>query len=229
MNKTEINGQNWVSIYKETSFGNKYPSSYLVSLYYRIIKNYLPKIEGNRKYRALDFGCSFGANAMMLRDAGLEVYGVDISPDAIKYCIKNGKFDVEHFVSVNLLTEKWPFSKKMDLIIASEVLYYFSDKDLKKLLDLFKTHMVSKGLLYANMPSFNHPLYREYSRKKATSEGLLRIQKSQTADRELFVRVLSDKTEMKEIFSQFDEIGIFHTVEEFESETEEFHFIGMNI
>lgn len=131
MNKTEINGQNWVSIYKETSFGNKYPSSYLVSLYYRIIKNYLPKIEGNRKYRALDFGCSFGANAMMLRDAGLEVYGVDISPDAIKYCIKNGKFDVEHFVSVNLLTEKWPFSKKMDLIIASEVLYYFSDKDLK--------------------------------------------------------------------------------------------------
>lgn len=58
---------------------------------------------------------------------------------------------------------------------------------------------------------------------------MLRIQKSQTADRELFVRVLSDKTEMKEIFSQFDEIGIFHTVEEFESETEEFHFIGMNI
>lgn len=229
MNKTEINEQNWVSIYKETSFGNKYPSSYFVSLYYRTIKNYLPLKAESRRYRVLDFGCSFGANSKVLRDAGLEVYGVDISPDAIKYCIEQEKFERNHFVSKNLLTEKWPFAEKFDLIIASEVLYYFSNNDLKKLLELFKTHMNPKGVIYANMPSFNHPLYREYVGKEVDTDGLLRIKKSGTADKELFVRVLNDKKEMREIFSNFEEVAILHTVEEFESEVEEFHFIGMNI
>lgn len=228
MNKTEVNEQNWCSIYKETTFGNKYPSSYLVSLYYRIIKKYLPKTEENRPYRVLDFGCSFGANSMIFKDDGLEVYGVDISSDAIKHCIENGKFDADHFVSSNLLTEKWPFSEKMDLIIALQVLQYFSNKDLKKLLNILQEHMVLNGVFLADIPSFNHPFYREYQGKKADEDGLLRIKKSGKADKELYVRVLSDKSEMRQIFPQFKEVATLHMVEEFESEVEEFYFIGLN-
>lgn len=156
--KTRFNQDRWIEIYEKTNFGNRYPSSYLVSVYHRIIKEHLPKTK--ERARVLDFGCSFGANSSMLLDCGLDVYGVDISEEAIKYCTEKKGFDSEKFIACDILSDecklKDVYSEKFDLIIASEILYYFSSADLDRILHLFNKFLKRDGVIYANMPGYSY-------------------------------------------------------------------------
>ena len=77
------NSETWQDIYKNSSFGNRYPSSYLVSLFHNRIKHMLgPKKAEDTNI--LDFGCSFGANSMMFNRLGYNTYGIDVSVEAIE-------------------------------------------------------------------------------------------------------------------------------------------------
>lgn len=225
---TELNSKTWEEIYENSNFGNRYPSSYLVSLYYRIIKNQIV-LHTNRPIKVLDFGCSFGANSKMLMDAGCDVYGIDISTVAIDYCVNELGFDKSKFRVCNVLENNFSIEKefgKFDLIIASECLYYFTKGDLDILLKKFQDSLYEDGIFYTNMSTYHHELYKDYKEVEPDKDGMTRVESSGTADQPLFVRLIHNKEEMRMVFSCFKEITTLRTICEMTVENESLHYIG---
>lgn len=224
---TKKNSLAWSKVYEETGFGNKYPTDGLVSLYHHFMKPELKQLE--RPAKVLDFGCSHGANARFFEDLGCEVYGIDISSDAIAYCIREQGFDKDKFASCDVLKEDLSIEEMFgtfDLVIASECLYYFSKTDFDKLLQKFYDCMNPGAVIYGNMHTWNHDLYRKYQAAGANEEGLTEIPASGTAALPMWVRIVEDKEEMRKIFGIFQEIVTKRSSLELETDTETLHYIG---
>lgn len=224
MNTTKHNGDSWVDIYKNTGFGNKYPSSYFVSLFHSEIKHLF---SGRDIIKVLDFGCSFGANSRMLFDSGrCDIYGIDISDVAIKYCINNNHLPASQFVCTDVLEEGIPFDEKFDLIVCSEVLLYFDNENIHKLMMLFIDSLREGGVLYASMPTTNHCLYCNHVYDE-NYDNMMKIPKSHTADGELFANPVVDKKDIESKMFPFKIISAYLTREERkEGLNEEIHYIG---
>lgn len=224
---TKQNAAAWAKVYQTSSFGNRYPTDGLVSLYYHFIKKDLE----NRSHpvKVLDFGCSHGANAAFFSELGFDVYGIDISKDAVDCCIVTHGFDKSRFRACDLLGDHLSVRElfgTFDLIIASECLYYFSQADFEALLLNFEDCMKEHAVIYANMHTWNHPLYRDYQHTPANAEGLVEIPASGTAALPLQVRIVADKHQMRQLFHRFEETAVVRSILELESECETLHFIG---
>ena len=224
---TKNNSLAWSKIYQTTSFGNKYPTDGLVSLYYHFMKNEV----GSLGYPAkvLDFGCSHGANARFFAGLGFDVYGIDISEDAISYCRKEQGFDSRKFKACDVLDDGVSIAEmfgEFDMVVASECLYYFSEADFGRLLQEFYACMRENAVFYANMHTWNHHLYRKYRMLGTDEDGLAEIPASGTADLPLRVRIVEDKKQMRGLFQVFEEIATVRSILELETENETLHFIG---
>ncbi len=224
---TKRNSRAWSEVYRTTAFGNAYPSDGLVSIYHHFIKKEL----GGSAHppKVLDFACSHGANAKFFESLGFDAYGIDISKEAIDYCIQEQGFDPEKFAACDILSGEQSLKEMFgtfDLVIASECLYYFSERDLNRLLQEFKSCMKEGAVFYANMHTWNHQLYRNYEHAGKNAEGLTEISESGTAGLPLGVRIVRDKEEMRQLFGTFQEIATVRSVLELESENETLHFIG---
>lgn len=224
---TSQNAQAWEEVYRTTEFGNQYPTDGLISLYHHFMKQELAVL--GRRVKVLDFGCSHGANAKYFADLGFDVYGIDISKKAVDYCIRKQGFDSRKFAACDVLKEEGLIRNMFgtfDLVIALECLFYFSKKDLDKLLLEFYDCMNEDAIIYTNMHNWNHQLYRPYRDAGVDEEGFANILTSGVADLPLHVRIVEDKNEVRSIFSRFREIKTVRSVLELESECETIHFIG---
>ncbi len=115
----------------------------LKRIIYKYFKNKLKK----RKLRILDLGCGTGFNLYMLREFG-EVYGIDISEEALKICKKNGFKNVKLGDAHNLDCFGDNF---FDLVIAVELFEHLED-DLKALAEVRRV-LKKDGLLIGTTPA----------------------------------------------------------------------------
>src|SRR3989338_11472275 len=107
-------------------------------------------IKNNEKIKILDVGCGTGYNIKIMRKFG-EVYGIDYSKEAIKFCKLNKVKNVK-IASV----EKIPFKDNtFDLVTSFEVLYHQNVKDYKKAIIEFHRILNKDGLLILRLPAFN--------------------------------------------------------------------------
>lgn len=96
----------------------------------------------------LDVGCGVGKLGKKFKDFGNEVFGVDISANAIR---KSRKLLDGAFV-VDLLSDKLPFSNhKFDLVICSEVIEHLTDSI--NLLKEVRRVMKRNGVLILTTPN----------------------------------------------------------------------------
>lgn len=132
-----------------------------------IIFRNMPK---KKELKILDVGCSGGINMKFLKEKKFKnVFGIDISKQAIESCKKNGIKNV-------LLMEgsKTSFKdKEFDIIIASDVLEHI--KDDEKALSEWGRILKDNGKLILFVPAFNflwnnhdniNHHYRRYSKKE---------------------------------------------------------------
>ncbi len=86
----------------------------------RIINDFAPKT-------VLDAGCALGMLVKILRDRGVEAYGIDIS----EYAINNVDDSIKPYCAVCSLTEALPanFPPKFDLVFSSEVIEHLYEED----------------------------------------------------------------------------------------------------
>ena len=121
----------WEKIHSQRAWG-KYPNEELVRF---IGRNFfkIPKKE-RRNIRILEVGCGQGANLWFLAKEGFDVYGIDISPSAIKKAEKylgeayNVKADLRVVDARELPYENQFF----DVVIDCATIQHFSFKDHKK-------------------------------------------------------------------------------------------------
>lgn len=225
MDYIKENKTSWNKSY-EKGWGNKYVDTDLVSLYFHYIKPNL-KFSEKTKLKCLDFGCSLGANTKFFAEQGFEVYGIDISDIAIKNCVKINNFDITHFKACNLLEcgdLSEIFNIKFDLIIVSNVLYYFSKQDVKVILNHFKNALCIGGIIYANWVTYNHDMYRDYKGKEKS--GMISVGESGSVKENLHVYCIEDKEEMLQNMSMFNLLSIKRSVLELQGENEMIHYIG---
>ena len=104
---------------------------------------------GNRRFRrALEAGASIGVFTQMLAELCDELLAVDVSERAVAAASERLK-GLEHVrVERRTLPEEMP-EGPFDLILASEVLYYFPREEMLAMLDAFETILAPGGALLA--------------------------------------------------------------------------------
>jgi predicted TPR repeat methyltransferase len=107
------------------------------------------EVLGERRFRrALEAGASIGVFTVMLADHCEELLAVDVSERAVAAARErlSGRRNVR--VERRTLPEEMP-DGPFDLIVASEVLYYFTREDLIAALEAFERELARRGALLA--------------------------------------------------------------------------------
>ncbi len=102
-----------------------------------------------RRGKILDVGCSIGSLIRFLAGNGYkDLYGIDVSGDAIAACRKSGLKNVFVMDAAKL---KFP-DKKFDVIVASDIVEHIEDHDM--VIREFKRVLKPNGKLLVFVPAF---------------------------------------------------------------------------
>ena len=129
---------------------------------YKLIKNF------DRNIKILEIGCASGSLLELLIVNGFKnIYGIDISEEAIKLCKKKGIKNCHVMDAVNMKFK----NEEFDLIIAADVLEHIKDHNIA--LNEWKRILKKNGKMIIFVPAFkflwsdhdyiNHH-YRRYSK-----------------------------------------------------------------
>ncbi len=109
----------------------------------RDVLYYYVKKSSQTSSRVLDAGCGTGENMMFLQSLGHEVFGFDLSKDAISFCKKRGLRNVQT-ADVTKIPHK---NNYFDLILNLDVLGTLSQNQRKKAIQEFYRLLKPKGYL----------------------------------------------------------------------------------
>ncbi|MDP8983205.1 MAG: methyltransferase domain-containing protein, partial [Acidobacteriota bacterium] len=111
----------------------------------RIVASLAPK-------RVLDAGCAMGFLVEMLRDRGVEAYGLDVS----EYAIAQVRPDIAPYCKVAALEE--PIAGKFDLITCIEVLEHLTEEQARAA--ILNMSRATDTILFSSTPSdFDEPTH----------------------------------------------------------------------
>lgn len=110
-----------------------------------LLDKYLPQ---KKRLKILDAGCGAGAALEYLSKYG-ETIGVDISDEALKFAVRQGKVLKADITNL-------PFKdSSFDLVFCYGVLYHMWVKDERKALDEFRRVLKSGGILLLEEPAYD--------------------------------------------------------------------------
>ena len=208
-------------------YGTSYPESSVIRLYELFYRQSMGK-EANGK-KLLDFGCARGVHSQYFIDKGFDVYGIDISEEAIKYCKEN--IDEDRFKSIDIVDENIDlyevFGCKFDVIFANHVLYCFDNDDLQKILEKFNSILNEDGIVIFTMMTTNCYYYNFIDNEKSKFE-LKRVELDRNGIKdEYFINFTNNEVDLRYKFRIFDELYIgkydFYAPE---GSTEHLYYIG---
>ena len=104
-------------------------------------------LAGQTGSKILDVGCGTGANLALFQKFGT-VFGVDVSPDAVRYCRQRGFLNVQEGRAEAL---SFP-DKTFDMVAAVELLEHMQDDE--KVLGEFSRVLKKGGLLFLTVPAY---------------------------------------------------------------------------
>ena len=112
-----------------------------------MISDLVPKLS----WKVLDVGTSTGSNLRLLNNMGFEdVTGLDLNPEAIRFCAEKGLGDVKLGDVENLPFENETF----DLILATDIIEHVDD-DGRAVRELQRV-LTPGGKLLITVPAFRH-------------------------------------------------------------------------
>lgn len=141
---------------------------------WNFLKQYLP----GKKLKILDAGCGTGGMMKEMKSLG-DVWGIDLSPYAIKYCREKDLSQVK-LASV----EEIPFDDNcFDLVTSFDVLYHQRVKSDTKAFSEFYRVLKPNGLLLLRVPAYNwlwgkHDLIVATRHRYARNELSKKLQKA---------------------------------------------------
>lgn len=137
--------QEYQNIYSNESSHFYYISMHnFISL---LLHKYLPS---NRKNVILDAGCGTGLLLQKMQKLG-QTYGVDISPEAIRFCHKR---KLKNIQQGSILKLKFP-KEYFDVITSVDVLYHQQVRDDTKAVDEFYRVLKPGGVVVIKVPALD--------------------------------------------------------------------------
>jgi len=116
--------------------------------YETLHRQVLSRLEATFKYKKisiLDAGCGTGGLLLHLQQNGYhDIYGFDLSNDAVKYCIERDLTVETH--NLNELSDAFA-GIFFDVIISNDTMYYLNVNEIKVLLDSCVERLKPDGLL----------------------------------------------------------------------------------
>ena len=135
--------------FEELYKGSQDPWSFATSEYERRkYERTLDALEGRRFRRALELGCSIGVFTAMLAPRCDELLAVDISRRAVDLARERLADFPNVRVERRTLPEETP-EGPFDLIVASEILYYFTEEAMLAALRRFEEELAPGGSILA--------------------------------------------------------------------------------
>jgi SAM-dependent methyltransferase len=216
---------------KNTNYWDKgyyapHTENFIFRTYARILKPEFG-LSGDQQENVLDFGCGEGANLCFFANKGFNVYGVDISKEAISNCKVLMPDQASHFKVIPAKPEVGQnyFEQQMDLIIAVQSLYYLSDSDLTVCLENLYRQLKPGGLFYATMMG-TRCYYYKYTQPYEQGLRTLRFppnHRLQVTD--YFLRFVDSESDLLRIFNMFDKKHLgYYDAQIREDEGSEFHY-----
>ena len=111
---------------------------------------YISRISDNRNFKILDAGCGTGKNMEVIKFLGYEIYGIDRSHEAIKFCKLRGISNVKIGDVINIPFEDDYF----DILFSFDVLICLEKDELKKAINEFIRVTKKGGFILLNLAAF---------------------------------------------------------------------------
>ena len=127
-------------------YGIRYPESHIIRFNLHILKHKCGITGG----RILDFGCGLGAHSRYFADAGFEVVACDSSPTAIDTARATHP-DIADSFFVNEPVPDFSGLGGFDVVLCNQVLPYFTNPILRRLIDQLYGITRPGGVFFATM------------------------------------------------------------------------------
>lgn len=193
--------ENWDDVYTEKFGGTWYPNEGVVKFTARYIQRKvgIDLYDVKKKIRrVLDIGCGNGRHAVFFAEQGFDVYGIDISKEAIEianaWLVKKG-------LKANLRVsdiEKLPFGdESFDVVISAEVLDHVPFSKAKKAMMEIKRILAPNGGGYITLRSTEDS---EFGRGEKVEHNTFVLQEGYEKG---IIQHYFDLEEIKELFEGF--------------------------
>lgn len=167
-----MENEQWEINYKKGLEVNRYPFNVLISFWFR--NRHLIKKNKDEKYKICELGCGCGNNLAFFAENDCEVYGIDISPTAIKYAeelFKKKKLK-GNFQVGNIINHKFE-NNYFDLVI-DRGCFTHNPYHLSELIDISYKLLKTEGLHFSMICSKDHSeLESEYKQTENSNIYLI--------------------------------------------------------
>jgi SAM-dependent methyltransferase len=220
-----INTKTYEEKYKN-GYGVQYPESHIIRFYEHFLKN---RLDHSKKIRILDFGCGSGIHPYYFSTKGFEVYGVDISSNAIDKAKKQNIGYTDNFIVIKEGDSlKNIFDVEFDVVMANQSLYYLNNSQLQSTLDDIKSILISGGYFFATMMSTNNYYYNRVV--EDLHNGLLKVELKGRLNETTCIKFIDTIDDLKSSFSLFEPMFTGkYDVPLIEGSGEHFYYMGRNI
>lgn len=218
----EQNKKAWDDTYSKQEAYMIYPREPVVVMYHRI-KSLLPK-----DVTFLDYGFGSGNHSEFMIEKVKELYGIEVSQEAISLNTKRLK-NYSNFNAENLILSNNEyinsFENKFDFIIAWNCLSYNDNQGLKEVIDYLYKYLKEDGILILSLPT-QRSTFRKCS--KEISENTYVIGKEISEQEGCTIVIPKDEIDFENYFSKFKTLDIGHEeIVSYKGSAEQSHYYGV--
>ena len=184
----------------QSGYGVIYPEGYVIRLYESILKYELNFTSG----KMLDFGCGNGTHMNYFEQKGFDVFGLDISNNALLNATKlypNLNNKLKKINKSQSLSEIYK-NEKFDFIFSNQTLYYMERDEIKRYLEEMNKLLNLNGLVYFTMMGKEHYLY-QYS-TAIPGKSMRKVNQTERVSHDTEITFINDKNDLLDLFSLFE-------------------------
>ena len=207
-----------------SGYGILYPEGHIIRVYEKILRHEVG-LSRQENIKLLDFGCGNGTHCEYFLSKGYEIYGADANSTAIEQCQKRMPELTSHFQIIDPEPSKKRvfFGGNFNVILANQVLIYFSDIYLDNCIQSLFNQLCSDGIFIASMIGTQHYLFKN---SQKVENGLYKVETSGNVESVSYINFCASKEELIERFRLFKPLHVgYYDFQISEDEGNCFHYL----
>lgn len=168
--------------------------------------DFIRLLKDNKAQKVLDLGCGTGRHTIALAKEGFEVYGIDISRNALKVCRERLKEEnLEADLQFADIYKPLPYEDDFfDGMISASTLHHAIIKDIKGLIKELARVLQPSAVMMIDVPTSIDDFHPDS--RQAIEPGT--FVRTKSAEKGIPHHVFKDKKELKDFFGNFEVIKI---------------------